>query len=292
MKKLIIIIISVLISLSAQDITNKLGGNTAAETYDVTDSAVNVLLRLQGDNSFVLKGTRGTGTIPATGAGTRMMWYPAKAAFRVGYVGGTNWDDGNIGNYSMAFGRGTIASGEYSTAFGRQATASGDYSTAIGREIEASGNYSVVIALNDQNGNNVTQDNTMAIMGGKVGIGTKAPDANIDIHGTVKMFGEWDNTSYSTETVYQAATDGIVHATITASDDKLIISIGGMTGSSNPPPSPSKLYTLDWCDGVGTHNNTVSITLVVKKGDYWMITDGLSGTITDDSAINWIPLGQ
>jgi hypothetical protein len=61
--------------------------------------------------------------------------------------------------------------------------ASGIASTAIGREIEAAGDYSVAIALNDQNGANVTQDNTMAIMGGKVGIGTLSPKSTLQVVG-------------------------------------------------------------------------------------------------------------
>ncbi len=48
LKILTILCLSVFL-LQAQDITNKLGGNTANETYDVTDSADNVLFRVQGD---------------------------------------------------------------------------------------------------------------------------------------------------------------------------------------------------------------------------------------------------
>ncbi|NHZ86795.1 MAG: hypothetical protein GWP19_13125 [Planctomycetia bacterium] len=40
--------------LQAQDITNKLGGNTANETYDVTDSNDNVLFRVQGDGNLLI----------------------------------------------------------------------------------------------------------------------------------------------------------------------------------------------------------------------------------------------
>jgi hypothetical protein len=46
---LIIIIAIITLPLKAQDITNKLGGNTATDTYDVTDSADNVLFRVRGD---------------------------------------------------------------------------------------------------------------------------------------------------------------------------------------------------------------------------------------------------
>ena len=85
------------------------------------------------------------------------------------------------GNISTAMGYSTTASGSYSTAMGYRTTASGDYSTAIGREIESSGLYSIAIALNDQNGTDVTANNVMAIMGGNVGIGTIAPEAPLDI---------------------------------------------------------------------------------------------------------------
>ena len=88
------------------------------------------------------------------------------------------------GDFSTAMGYSTTASGWYSTAMGRKTTASGDYSTAMGREIEASGDYSVAIALGDQLGTNVTQANTMAIMGGKVGIGTVAPAVTFEVSGT------------------------------------------------------------------------------------------------------------
>ena len=38
------------------------------------------------DGGLLVPGTFGTGSIPASGEGVRMMWYPAKAAFRVGRV--------------------------------------------------------------------------------------------------------------------------------------------------------------------------------------------------------------
>lgn len=44
------------------------------------------------------------GAPPASGPGTRMMWYPDKAAFRVGTVNGTHWNKDSIGLYSFASG--------------------------------------------------------------------------------------------------------------------------------------------------------------------------------------------
>ncbi|MBK8622951.1 MAG: hypothetical protein IPN79_14650 [Saprospiraceae bacterium] len=85
------------------------------------------------------------GNPPVSGTGTRMMWYPDKAAFRVGSVNSTTWDQANVGIYSIAMGYNTQASGESSTALGRFTEASGESSTAIGRSATASGQNSTAI---------------------------------------------------------------------------------------------------------------------------------------------------
>lgn len=79
-----------------------------------------------------------TGTTPASGAGGRMEWIPAKVAFRAGYASSTQWDDANIGYYSLATGNSTLATGPYSVALGSYTIASsantfaeGAYDTAI-----------------------------------------------------------------------------------------------------------------------------------------------------------------
>ena len=101
------------------------------------------------------------------------------------------------GSYSAAFGHLTTASGDYSTSFGYQTvasapsssafgyltTASGFYSTAFGRGINVSGDFSFGIALDDMSSTTLSQDNSMAIMGGKVGIGTVTPLYNLNVIG-------------------------------------------------------------------------------------------------------------
>jgi hypothetical protein len=86
--------------------------------------------------------TSNPGEPPASGEGTRLMWYPDKGALRAGYVAGTRWDKNNIGNYSVAFGTSPLASGAYSVAMGVSPTASGSYSTAFGYMTIASGSNS------------------------------------------------------------------------------------------------------------------------------------------------------
>ncbi len=85
------------------------------------------------ESGYAVTGTfGGTGTILVQGAGTRLMWYPAKAAFRVGEVLADQWNDANIGQHSMATGENTRASGDHSAAMGNGTTASGTASTAMG----------------------------------------------------------------------------------------------------------------------------------------------------------------
>ncbi len=88
------------------------------------------------------------GSTPVSGVGTRMMWVPAKAAFRAGNVSGTQWDDANIGQNSFASGSMVTASGNYSTAMGYNSNASLDYCFALGNNVNASGYASTAIGSN------------------------------------------------------------------------------------------------------------------------------------------------
>ena len=59
---------------------------------------------LRPDGGFAASGVEGVGAIPAEGAGTRMMWYPGKSAFRAGLMATDAWDDPKVGRASVAFG--------------------------------------------------------------------------------------------------------------------------------------------------------------------------------------------
>jgi hypothetical protein len=99
-----------------------------------------------GEGNVVFEGqfkSGNHGNLAFQGSGTRMMWYPDKAAFRVGFVSENNWDMDSIGIFSMAFGYNTKASGDRSTAFGRSTSATGAYSTSLGRVSTALGNTSI-----------------------------------------------------------------------------------------------------------------------------------------------------
>jgi len=102
-------------------------------------------LTIVGNDGIVADGNINSGTTLSLGAGTRMMWYPRKAAFRAGWIDGTHWNDVNIGTYSVAMGGETIASGSASTALGFSSTASGYSSVALGWIASATADYSAVI---------------------------------------------------------------------------------------------------------------------------------------------------
>ncbi|MFH1212265.1 MAG: hypothetical protein V1659_05060 [Candidatus Woesearchaeota archaeon] len=99
------------------------------------------------------------------------------------------YDTEATGKHSTAMGHQTNASGDTSTALGYLTKAIGAYSTAIGREIIADGDYTVAIALADMNLLNISQANTMAIMGGKVGINASAPQQALTVVGKANITG-------------------------------------------------------------------------------------------------------
>ncbi|PQJ26875.1 hypothetical protein BSZ35_18265 [Salinibacter sp. 10B] len=120
----------------------------------IVNSSADTTLEVNYNGSLLAPGSYGptspNDSIPATGGGTRMMWYPAKAAFRAGQVevglpNSEAWDASNVGDLSVAFGKNTEASGARSTAMGYITTASGTGATALGTETVASGLFSTAL---------------------------------------------------------------------------------------------------------------------------------------------------
>jgi hypothetical protein len=103
-------------------------------------------LTLNGDGGIIAKGTYGSGNdLRMSGAGARLMWYPKKGAFRAGVVSGGEWDDGNIGDLSIAMGYENEATGTAATVGG------GFENHASGAAATVAGGYT-----NDASGPNAT----------------------------------------------------------------------------------------------------------------------------------------
>src|ERR1043166_8144500 len=134
-KTLIICLLCISAYASAQNVG--IGTPTPLARFHVADG--DVLFSASGDVPLT------PGNTPVSGVGRRVLWYADKAAFRVGYVSGTNWDKDSIGNYSFATGINTKAIGSSSTAMGSGTIASGSSSTAIGSGTIASGYLSIAM---------------------------------------------------------------------------------------------------------------------------------------------------
>ncbi len=158
-------------------------------------------LHVNNNDGVLFEGTFGSGTIPREGAGIRMMWFPNKAAFRVGNLtaSGTDyWNEDNIGIYSVAMGIDTKASGDGSTAMGDNTTASGNNSTAIGDNTTASGVASTAMGIKT-----IASGDYSIAMGSKLianGIYSTAMGTNVSTNGKAGTFvvGDASVTSINT----------------------------------------------------------------------------------------------
>lgn len=123
-----------------------IGTNNPSGRLEVNANTGAVLIN--GTDGLQVTGTYGSGTdLSLNGAGTKMFFYPKKAAFRAGHVTVANWNKDSIGNYSFAGGYNPIAKGNYAVALGTSANASGEYAAALGYTPFASGSSSVAIGF-------------------------------------------------------------------------------------------------------------------------------------------------
>ncbi len=129
--------------------------NTLDEAYnaggsgdgkDITADAGTV--KIEGTDGLLVTGSFGSGASiddEITGGGTRMFFYPKKAAFRAGNVNTDQWDNTNIGNMSIALGNSTKASASSTTAMGSYSEATANYATSIGVNTTASGTEALAL---------------------------------------------------------------------------------------------------------------------------------------------------
>ncbi len=206
-----------------------LAGPAAAQTPAATieDDGGTVVLESYADGALLAPGTFNTGTIPTTGAGTRLMWHPAKAAFRAGQVNGSQWD--NVGKHSVALGLDTRATGEQTIALGDGATASANNAVALGFDTAANGFNTTAM------GNNTTANGGIAAtMGyftvadtdrsltiGEYNDRNRGNDDNLNSTGPLFVVGNGSSGSRSDALVLEQSGNLITSSTSTFSDRRL-----------------------------------------------------------------------
>lgn len=108
----------------------------------LSGDGTNTGLQLTGNGTVVGKGTfNPNSSITESGGGSKMIWYPGKAAFRAGRITNNQWDNGNIGRVSFALGYDVMANASYAIAMGFNTTASGISSTALGSYVSTNSKF-------------------------------------------------------------------------------------------------------------------------------------------------------
>lgn len=113
----------------------------------INNSSPQASLHIISNDPFIQEGVFGSIVSAPSGSGTRMLWSPAKGAFRAGYVIGNKWDIDSLGNYSFVAGYDNKASGNN--------TAGGNFSLAFGSNNIVAAGGSIIFGAN----NAITQNN-------------------------------------------------------------------------------------------------------------------------------------
>ncbi|MBT5954841.1 hypothetical protein HOG98_09005 [bacterium] len=238
-------------------------------------------LHVSGNTGVVIQGSINSEiALPSSGKGTRMMFFPAKAAFRAGTVEGTEWDNINIGTYSIAMGYGGISSGEGSAILGGyKNTAEGDYSVVPGgRENQALGDYSFAAgyrAVAAHKGSFVWADydptsnanfesgssNQFVIKASNgVGIGTS-------------------ETSDAVMTIQRDKNKEYLFKAIGNNDGKnaLVVNTSGNVGIGTSDPGTARLAIMNGNFGIGTVTPNAPLTIRnTSPNQYLLYTEGYS----------------
>ena len=232
-----------------------------------TNQSVGGKKTFTSNDGFLATGTSGSGTASSLGAGPRMMWYPKSAAFRVGEALGTEWDDANIGLFSVAMGLATKASGHFSTAMGYSTIASADYSTAMGNSTIASAKFSTAMGSTTRAsgeystamGNGTTASNVSSTAMGDGSIASQ-PFSTAMGYGTTASGLASSAMGVSTTASSQAATAMGNSTTASASNST---AMGNSTTASGVASTAMGYYTTAKSlaeTAIGTYNTNYSPT--------------------------------
>jgi hypothetical protein len=97
------------------------------------------------NENFVFGSDRLENDPSTTNDNKRFLFSKTSGAFRAGVAQSDQWDSSNLGTYSVAMGRNTIASGYNASAFGISTKATAWYTTTFGQGTEANSRTETVI---------------------------------------------------------------------------------------------------------------------------------------------------
>lgn len=248
------------------------------------------------DGSILCDGT--SGSTPTSGAGTRLMWIPAKNAFLAGVVSEEQWDDVNIGTGAFAFGSDVVSRGNYVVTFGIENSNTSDNSFIAGAtgcdNSTASEQCNVILAAN-------TTDIITASFGFAAGSFLRVSADNAHILGlgrgtSTRLINNIANSlmiGYNTDapTLFVAGGDGTAGALAniglfnkttfgTSAVGVLGIGIKG-TAPTTSPADMIQVYTDD-------HNGAGTATWHMRneEGDTIVLFKGAALTGADANAVN------
>ncbi|MBQ4820678.1 tail fiber domain-containing protein [Aquimarina sp. MMG016] len=249
----------------------------AKTSEDSTFTTVtNVTSNSKGDytNDDIVFGSPSLDNDGDTTHDNRMFFDKSKAAFRAGSGTGTDWDTANIGDYSIAFGRSTIASGSHAVASGWDTEASGYASTAMGIRTEATDDAAVAWG----NGTNATHRNATAWGLNNTASGyasTAFGAANNATLDRATAFGVGNTASGQGATVW-----GLSNTASSYYETVLGAYSNEVTGEANSWTSTDRLFAI----GNGTSDTNRSNALTIYKDGTININDSYNLPLVDGSS--------
>jgi|GEM_PF-1658859 len=234
----------------------------------------------------------GSSTVPNLGAGSRMIYFPGKAAFRAGSVVADQWDNSNTGTRSFAVGYNTKASAQESAAFGSYSmatgpqgfasgfstTASGTASTAMGSETMASGDRSTSMGGNTK----ATGEYSTAIGNNSIAIGANSIAAGFESkarggNATAIGYRAAANSIYSGAFGFNTIAKGYATTVVGMYNDSMFL-----VNQVAPTATKAPLFVVG-NGGVAQRNNAL---VIYKDGDAEI--DGYT-RLGDSTATSFVP---
>ncbi len=232
-------------------------------------------LQVSGNGGILFTGEFGSNDqVQASGAGTRLMWIPSKAAFRAGHVVANQWDHANIGNHSVALGYNVTANGLASTVVGGYENwAKGDYSSVLGGfQNRAEGNYSFAAgykALANQIGTFVWADYSPTA---PVQTFSSTQRDQFLVRASNGVGINTNQTNQTSLTVARKIPSEYIFRAIgnTNAPNALVVTTSGNIGIGTSDPGTAKLAVISGRVGIGTTDPIAPLTISPNATDQYV----------------------